>query len=162
MFFQHRQIPEKKKKISQMYFSTVSLSNHQINSLTEQGQSFNEMNGIFSIYISCIFSVLTCGCCSRLLLMWNRHKNVSSLKYAIKVRKAKSMKRGLRWTEMEVFLLDKGWRTARQLQIMWPKAGKQKTSLVHFSPSLGFLATSWFCFWASFLHLILLWIYCIT
>ena len=67
-FFNIARFQKKKKKISQMYFSTVSLSNHQINSLTEQGQSFNETNGtaVYKIF-SCIFSVWSCGCCSRLL-----------------------------------------------------------------------------------------------
>ena len=46
---------KRRKKCSQKYFSTVSLSNHRmINSLTEQGQSFNETNGttVYKIFFA--------------------------------------------------------------------------------------------------------------
>ena len=71
----------------QTYFSIVSLSNHRIDSLTEQGQRSNDTNGttVYEIF-SCIFSFFSCGCCSWLLDVKSTQECEVFEKYAIKIR----------------------------------------------------------------------------
>ena len=84
-FFQHHQFFE--KSVSNI-FSIVSLSNHRIDSLTEQGQRSNDTNGttVYEIF-SCIFSFFSCGCCSWLLDVKSTQECEVFEKYAIKIRK---------------------------------------------------------------------------
>ena len=77
----------------QTYFSIVSLSNHRIYSLTEQGQRSNDTNGttVYEIF-SCIFSFFSCGCCSWLLDVKSTQECEVFEKYAIKIRKKTTTK----------------------------------------------------------------------
>ena len=77
----------------QTYFSIVSLSNHRIDSLTEQGQRSNDTNGttVYEIF-SCIFSLFSCGCCSWLLDVKSTQECEVFEKYAIKIRKKTTTK----------------------------------------------------------------------
>lgn len=73
------------------------MSNHRIDSLTEQGQRSNDTNGttVYEIF-SCIFSLFSCGCCSWLLDVKSTQECEVFEKYAIKIRK-KQQQRHLLW-----------------------------------------------------------------
>ena len=93
----------------QTYFSIVSLSNHRIDSLTEQGQRSNDTNGttVYEIF-SCIFSLFSCGCCSWLLDVKSTQECEVFEKYAIKIRKKTTTK-----TSSLAEASGKGWRKRR-------------------------------------------------